>query len=538
MKKRFLLILGIAAAVVLLVLIALPFFIDVDRFRPELEATASHALDRQVKLGHLSLSILTGKVVADDIEVADDPAFSKTDFVTAKSLEIGVELKPLIFSRQLNVTEIILERPQITILDGGNGTWNFSSLVGASQKNIDLSPAQPRSFSIGKFKVENGRLSLKKVGSPDEPQVYDNFSVAFTNFSTTTVFPFDLETNLPGGGNASLSGTAGPISAIDVFSTPLTATLKSTNVNIAAYGLINPASGISGRVNVDETLQSDGTKATLAGGVTASDLKLLPTGPPSPRVISIQHNVEVELATQAGTIKKADISIGKAQLHATGTFNEERNLRMVDLQLNGPKLPIDELQAMLPTLAVKLPAGSHLQGGEASVALRIKGSVDAWAISGAVKASNFTFIGYNLASQLGSFGGLAGKTISSPNTSFRSFSLHVQMTKAGIQVDDLEIDVPSVGSATGAGTISPTGDVKIAMMGTPAGGLAGNLTKMGTAGGAKSGTVPILLHGTLDKPVYTVDTKTAARTMTSQAAKGVEAKIGGLFSKKRKQPDK
>jgi AsmA protein len=538
MKKRFLLILGIVVAVILLVLIALPFFIDADRFRPQLESKASLALDRQVKLGHLSLSILTGKIVADNIEVADDPAFSKTDFVSARSLEIGVELKPLIFSKQLIVTEIILESPQITILDGGNGTWNFSSLVGASQKNIDLSQAQPRSFSIGKFKVDNGRLSLKKVGSPDEPQVYDNFSVAFTNFSTTTVFPFDLETNLPGGGNASLSGTAGPISAIDVFSTPLTATLKSTNVNITAYGLINPASGISGRVNVDETLQSDGTKATLAGGVTASDLKLLPTGPPSPRVISIRHNVEVELATHAGTIKQADISIGKAQLHATGTFNEEQNLRMVDLQLSGPKLPIDELQAMLPTLAVKLPAGSHLQGGEASVALRIKGSVDAWAISGAVKASNFTFVGYNLASQLGSFGGLAGKTISSPDTSFRSFSLHVQITKAGIQVDHLEIDVPSVGSSTGAGTISPGGEVNISMMGTPAGGIAGSLTKMGTAAGGKSGTVPILLHGTLDKPVYTVDSKTAARTMTSQAAKGVEAKIGGLFSKKKKQPDK
>jgi AsmA protein len=302
--------------------------------------------------------------------------------------------------------------------------------------------------------------------------------------------------------------------------------------------LINPASGISGRVNVDETLQSDGTKATLAGGVTASDLKLLPTGPPSPRVISIQHNVEVELATHAGTIKQADISIGKVQLHATGTFTEEQNIRTVDFQLNGPNLPIDELQAMFPTLGVKLPAGSHLQGGEASVALRIKGSVDAWAISGPVKASNFTFVGYNLASQLGSFGGLAGKTISSPDTSFRSFSLHVQITKAGIQVDHLDIDVPSVGSSTGAGTISPTGDVKIAMMGTPAGGIAGSLTKMGLAAGGTSGTVPILLHGTLDKPVYTVDTSTAARTMTSLAAKGVVSKIGGLFSKKKKQPDK
>jgi AsmA protein len=539
--KRVLLTLGIAVAVILLVLIALPFFIDADRFRPELESKASQALNRQVKLGHLSLSILTGKLEADDIEVADDPAFSKTDFVTAKSLEIGIKLKPLIFSRQLIVTEVILESPQITILNGGNGTWNFSSLVGASQKNIDLSQAQPRSVSIGKFEVNNGRLSVRRVDGSGE-RVYDHFAVVFTNFSTSTVFPFELETNLPGGGSARLSGTAGPISVINVGSTPLTATLKATNVNIAAHGLIAPVIGISGTVNVDETLQSDGTKATLAGGVTASDLKLLPTGPPSPRVISIQHNVEVELATQAGTIKQADIAIGKAHLHATGTFNDEQNTRTVDLQLNGPKLPIDELQAMLPTLAVKLPSGSHLQGGEASVALRIKGSADAWEVSGPVKASNFTMVGFNLASQLGSFMGLDGKAISAPDTSFRSISLHVEMTKAGIQVDHLEIDVPSVGSATGAGTISPTGDVNIAMLGTPVGGVAGGLTKMGTAGGGESGKVPILLHGTLDKPVYTTDTSAAARAMTGQAVKGVVSvpihAIEGLFSKKKKQPDK
>jgi hypothetical protein len=112
------------------------------------------------------------------------------------------------------------------------------------------------------------------------------------------------------------------------------------------------------------------------------------------------------------------------------------------------------------------------------------------------------------------------------------------MTKAGIQVDHLEIDVPSVGSSTGAGTISPAGDVKISMLGTPAGGIAGDLTRMGlAAGGGKGGTVPIFLNGTLDKPVYTTDTSTAARAMTAQAARGVVSKIGGLF-KKKKQPDK
>ena len=63
----------------------------------------------QSKLGNLSLSILAGSVGIDDISIADDPAFSKSPFVTAKSLKVGVELMPLMLSKQLNVTAFELD---------------------------------------------------------------------------------------------------------------------------------------------------------------------------------------------------------------------------------------------------------------------------------------------------------------------------------------------------------------------------------------------------------------------------------------------
>jgi len=129
-KKRWLRIAGIAVAVLLVILVALPFLINVNSFRPKIESEASSALGRQVTVGNLSLSILSGSVGADNIAILDDPAFSKSPFITAKSLKVGVELMLLIFSKQLKVTEITLEQPQITLLKGANGTWNFSSLGG------------------------------------------------------------------------------------------------------------------------------------------------------------------------------------------------------------------------------------------------------------------------------------------------------------------------------------------------------------------------------------------------------------------------
>src|SRR5580704_7490768 len=109
--KRYLRIGGIALAALVLILIALPLFINVNSFRPKVESEATAALGRQVTVGDMSLSMVSGSVGAKNIVIADDPAFSKSPFVTAKSLKIGVELMPLVFSKQLNGTQITLNDP-------------------------------------------------------------------------------------------------------------------------------------------------------------------------------------------------------------------------------------------------------------------------------------------------------------------------------------------------------------------------------------------------------------------------------------------
>jgi hypothetical protein len=105
-QKRWVRISGIAIALILLLLIALPFFINVNSFRPRVESEASSALGRQVTVGNLSLSLLSGSLGVDDISIADDPAFGKSPFVTAKSLKVGVKLIPLLLSKQVSVTGI------------------------------------------------------------------------------------------------------------------------------------------------------------------------------------------------------------------------------------------------------------------------------------------------------------------------------------------------------------------------------------------------------------------------------------------------
>ena len=59
--KRALKWLGILFGVLVLVVIAVPFFLNVNDFRPTLEARLTTALGREVKLGNLRLRLLRAK---------------------------------------------------------------------------------------------------------------------------------------------------------------------------------------------------------------------------------------------------------------------------------------------------------------------------------------------------------------------------------------------------------------------------------------------------------------------------------------------
>src|SRR3954470_3845012 len=104
--KKILIGVGAFIALLLVIAVAIPLFIDADKFRPRVEQEASAALGRKVTVGHLSLSILRGAVVADDVKIADDPKFSTQPFLTAKALRIGAEIWPLITSKEMKINSV------------------------------------------------------------------------------------------------------------------------------------------------------------------------------------------------------------------------------------------------------------------------------------------------------------------------------------------------------------------------------------------------------------------------------------------------
>jgi AsmA protein len=538
--KRFLKILGIVIVVLIILLIAVPFFVDANTFRPKLESELTDALGREVKVGNLSLSLLSGSVTADNISIADDPAFSRNAFVQAKDLKVGVEMMPLIFSRTLNITNLTLDQPQISLVKLENGqNWNFSSIGGKSSsappapEKTPEKAAAPResaasnpSLSVGKLNISNGKLTVTRANSNRPQRVYDKVNIEIKNFSFAASFPFEMTADTPSGGTMKLSGNAGPINPTNAAMTPLNAKLSVQKMNLATSGFIDPAAGIAGTAELDGTVVSDGHDAKVAGTLTATNLVVVQKGSPAGRPVEVKFAVVHDLERETGNLRQGDVEMGKAVAHLTGTYDAHGKVTSVNLKLVGDKMPVDDLEAMLPAVGVVLPPKATLKGGDLNVNVASSGPVDKLVSSGSVKMENTKLAGFDLGSKMAAVAALAGKN-TGPDTSIQNFSSDVKSSPAGTVANNVNLTVPAIGVLTGDGTVSPSNELAFKMK-ADVGGMG----------------VPFGITGTTSDPHFTPDVKGLATGVLQGMLNGQQGNnqqqnpinsVMGLFKKKQQK---
>ncbi len=517
--KRTLKIAAVAIGALLLVALAVPFLIDANRFRPLLESKLSRALGRDVKVGNLKLTLLSGGVTADDLSIADDPAFSKTPFVQAKSFHAGVDLPALIFSRALKVTSLTIDQPQIWLLQSPSGDWNFSSLGTKSAAKIASPDSQKESdldLSVKLVKISNGRFTLGRTGGRLKPVVLENVSAELRDFAPASTFPFSVSLNVAGGGAVKLDGKAGPIDETDVAITPATINLKVDKLDLAGSGLNEIAPELAGLVSFDGSGQSGANGVELNGKLKIDKLKLAAKGTPAKRVLELDFHVAHDLKKRSGRIHQGDIHIGSAVTKLIGTYVPQGDSIAVDMTLEGPQMPVQELEGMLPALGIVLPNGSSLQGGTAGVTATIKGPVDRLVIAGSIHMNNTKLAGFNMSSKLSGIEKLAGIK-GGPDTEIQELSGNVRVAPEGIATDSLKLVVPAIGDVAGSGTVNPDRTLNFKMQAAVhTGGLAAALNNE---------PVPFTVDGTCAEPIFHTD----IRAVMKDGFKGVGKAAGGLM---------
>lgn len=281
----------IVGAVIILILVITPFFIDVDHFRPQIEQALGQQLGRKVEIGHLTVSLLSGSLKADQISIADDPAYSHGPFVTAKSLAVGVDIWPLITSRVLHVHSIEIGNPQVQLLRTAAGEWNFATM-GASSKASGDPPGDPpakasansglNNISVDQVRISNGTISFGRAGERSR-LAYQSVNISADNVSQFAPFPMTFDARTPGGGKLNLNARVGPIGSGDANRMPFDGKMKADNVpapdvqNLLAvlgYSLPQGSSLKGGTINANLALHGPLQRLVTDGPVQLSNVTL------------------------------------------------------------------------------------------------------------------------------------------------------------------------------------------------------------------------------------------------------------------------
>jgi AsmA protein len=131
------------------------------------------ALGRRVTIGRLRIALLSGGVAAENLMIADDPAFGRQPFVTAKSVSVGVDLMPLIMSRSLRVKSFRLDQPKVALVRSASDEWNFSGLGTGSSSSSGTSVA----ILVDRISIADGQIVVKGVDGRREERSYDGVNI-------------------------------------------------------------------------------------------------------------------------------------------------------------------------------------------------------------------------------------------------------------------------------------------------------------------------------------------------------------------------
>jgi AsmA protein len=490
--SRKLRIILVSIGIFILMLLVVPFLIPVNQFRPGIEEKASAALGRKVRLGNLRLSLFSRSLFAEDLSIGDDPSFSSSPFLTAKSLKVGVELMPLIFSKTLNVTGITIQNPQVMLIRNAADQWNYSSLGSSSAKAQPPQPSEPArtsrsssstaKLSIKKLELTDGQINIGSTNS-QKWSTYDHFSISAFDVSAVTRFSVVVTADLPGGGKFKFDGNVGPFDRTNASLTPVKAKLTVTSLNLASTGLVDPSLGLAGLLDLDATLGLQNGESETKGTAKLSKALLIAGGSPASEPVVIDFSTKYDLNKNTGALNPSTLRIGNAAAHLDGTYQITEET-VLNIKIVGQDMPAKDLESFLPALGIILPEGATLQGGTLNTTLDLIGPTNKIVATGNVGLFGAKLTGFDLGSKMVAISSLTGIP-TGKDLQIEKLTTNLRMVPDGLKVDHLDVVVPSLGKLVGSGSIDSRNNLGFKMTAT--------LINASAADGSR---VPIDLSGT------------------------------------------
>jgi AsmA protein len=356
------LLVGLAVLVVLVVgtLLALPLLLDTPAIQTYIQQAAGHALGRPVKFSGLSISALPLPTVRlRGLQVAEDPAFGTSPFVTVAEGRMRIRLRPL-FQGRVELADLTLQEPRIRVVEDAAGRLNVATLgatgpgpAGPPRAGTGRSGAPVASaVLLSRVRVVDGTVDYQKAGVPkagEPPAVLalQKINVTVTQTAVGEALRITGEAQGPGGLRLTVAESTvsvGPSRAIGDAQIKASVDVEARDVGAAAGAFVaTPAlSGpLKGRVQVTGTI----ARLTATGALGFEKLTLSHHEPrcPDPKQRSLTlEDVRVPLLYAPPQLEsqpvQSKVAKGTVTFHLTAALGPVRTATLRNIAVKGVQL--------------------------------------------------------------------------------------------------------------------------------------------------------------------------------------------------------
>src|SRR5262245_6648029 len=190
----------------------------------------ANALGRKVSFSEVGVQLFGGfGARIKDLKIADDPAFSKEDFVKAGDVQVSMALWPALFGRY-EVKRVVLVKPEVSIIRTKEG-FNYDSIGKEKSSESPKPPPAPgarptakppsreeaagkAAFLVSLVDIEKGELRyLDRTTSPPSDLRLGDLDFSASDVSVDRPIHLQLATRLFGADkqNLKVDGSLGPI---------------------------------------------------------------------------------------------------------------------------------------------------------------------------------------------------------------------------------------------------------------------------------------------------------------------------------------
>lgn len=518
----------IGLIVLVAVVFTLPFLIDLNKYQDQYKPLIEEALNRKVLLQDIRLTIWPriGASVSG-FTVLDDPAFGTDPFASLGSLDVGVKLMPLL-GGQVEVEEITLRDPVITVIKNKNGVLNVSTIgrtgVATPQKPSRAPVPSAEGplkilamLAVDQVSIEGGKLTYRDLSAakPTEYVLQDlELLLQSVELGETPTLHFRTlvqPMNIP----VRLDGAFGPLK-------------ESADLDAIRFKLA------IGKIDAVIVGKTSGRNVNLNVSAPVINTADLPIALPLQKPVEV-HNLEIaaDVQGQEVLLRNASFQVFGGQVAAQGSLTSGSNtppfvskLKVQGIQL-GPAL--NALATTKASMSGTADADISLQGqgfAMPDLTKHLKGT-------GRISARDGRIEQIGLLAEALTILKVAGVQLDHPKTTvFSTIQTDMAVEEGTLQLRNLLMDSHDF-QATGGGTVGFDQTLNLLVNLNLSQDLSGKVAGASTVArvAMKDGRLrlPLTITGTTQAPSYGIDLKALTGRVQEQAKKKAEDTVKGLL---------